>query len=162
MLILDEDNLLRQFGMTAARIQAYANRYFFEPIGLTISCAMILHLLEHLGPVTSSEILKHTGGTKSNISQRLRFLERLNYIKREENSSEDKRLVTIQLTEIGRERYRSLQKTLSANAKKLETELQFSEEEKIVCQRVISKINNFIDAHHEDICNRLCHLKESK
>ncbi len=162
MLILDEDNLLRQFGMTAARIQAYANRYFFEPMGLTVSCAMILHLLEHLGPITSSEILKHTGGTKSNISQRLRFLERLNYIKREENSSEDKRLVTIQLTEIGHERYHSLQKNLSDNAKKLETELQFTDEEKAVCQRVISKINNFIDANHENICQRLCHLKENK
>jgi DNA-binding MarR family transcriptional regulator len=148
--------------MTAARIQSYVNRYFFEPVGLTVSCGMILHLLEHLGPITSSEILKHTGGTKSNISQRLRFLERLNYITREENNSEDKRLVTIQLTEKGHELYQSLQNTLLASAKKFEAELQITDEEKAVCQRVISKINNFIDANHENICQRLCHLKESK
>ncbi|MFA6100308.1 MAG: MarR family transcriptional regulator [Patescibacteria group bacterium] len=162
MTILDEDNLLRQFGMTAARIQAFANRYFFEPVGLTISCAMILHLLEHLGPITSSEILKHTGGTKSNISQRLKFLEDLNYITREENNSDDKRLVTIRLTDEGRVRYQSLQKTLTEHAKKLESELQFTDEDKAACQRVISKINQFIDAHHEDLCQRLCQLKESK
>ncbi|MDD5438315.1 MAG: MarR family transcriptional regulator [Patescibacteria group bacterium] len=162
MQVLEENSLLRQFGMTAARIQAYANRLYFEPVGLTTSCAIILHLLNHHGSMTPTEILKHMGGTKSNISQRLRTLERDNLIERNENDSEDKRQIMVSLTERGLQRHNAFNNLISSTTKQLESELEFTKEEHLACQRVIEKINNFLDLHANELCKRICPFKGSK
>lgn len=162
MQVLEENSLLRQFGMTAARIQAYANRLYFEPIGLTTPCAIILHLLKHHGLMTPTEILKYMGGTKSNISQRLRTLERDGLITRKENNTDDKRQITILLTELGLQKYTTFERLISATTKLVESELEITEEERLACHRLITKINKFLDLHSNELCQRICSLQGSK
>lgn len=86
---------------TAARMEALANRYFFEPLGLTSSTVRILILLRFHGAMNSSEILKKIGGTKSNISQRIRILDKKNLIMRLGNRNNDKRIVKLSITKKG-------------------------------------------------------------
>lgn len=107
--------------MTAVRLKTIANRFVFNPINLTNSRFRILRMLHRSGKMTPGEIIKLTGGTKSNISQRLNFLEKQGFIKRlYSNKSDDRRNVFIGLTTKGTKLVNSLIKRFETSINELE------------------------------------------
>lgn len=83
-------------------LEALGNRYIFNPVGLTATSFKILSALKK-ERATPSALLCQVGGLKSNLSQRLRALEKKGLIRRLANENTgDKRQVFFQLTANGR------------------------------------------------------------
>ncbi|NTW26970.1 MAG: ArsR family transcriptional regulator [Candidatus Moranbacteria bacterium] len=95
------------------RLEAIANKYVFQPMGFSHMSMKILKSLATSGPLTSSDLIRITSATKSNMSQRLSFLEKEDYVTRThaENTG-DKRKVIIKLTASGKRRLTDLEKRL--------------------------------------------------
>jgi DNA-binding MarR family transcriptional regulator len=112
----------------ANRLENIASRYVFQPLGLSASSVKILGLLRHKRRATPGEILSCLGGTKSNISQRLRFLEKEGLIKRlPPRRAEDKRHVSIVLTAAGRRKLKIVSRHFSRSEMKLEEHFNLKE-----------------------------------
>ena len=95
----------------AHRFEAIANKYVFQPMGFSAISMHILKLLKKAGPLTASDLIKSTGATKSNMSQRLSFLEKEKYITRACcDPCQDKRKITIRLTPAGKAKVNDLEK----------------------------------------------------
>ena len=68
----------------AHRFESIANKYVFYPMGLSAISMKILKLLKVHGRLTASDLIEMTSSTKSNMSQRLNFLEKEKYIQQSE------------------------------------------------------------------------------
>ncbi len=55
--------------LTAHQLENFANRHIFNPQGLTLSLAKIMHVVSVKKELRPIDILKMLGGTKSNITQ---------------------------------------------------------------------------------------------
>lgn len=141
---------------TACRLETIANRYLFGPKKMTVSTVKILRLLEKRGSLNSKDILEKIGGTKSNISQRLAFLEKKGYIKTRRNVSTDKRKLFVKLTPLGKEKFEELKKHL--RKVKLELESNFSKEEIQKHFDFFNKLNKFVDLKEKSFsrCKDFC------
>lgn len=83
-------------------LETLGNRYIFNPVGLTATGFKILTALKQT-PTTPSALLVSVDCLKSNLSQRLRALEKKGLIRRLPNeNTDDKRRVFFQLTANGR------------------------------------------------------------
>ncbi len=142
MNLLQEQSLAKILSLTAFRLESCANKYLFEPSGLTMATARIIHIIKEHGPQTPTQILKFLGGTKSNLTQRLNLLQKNGLIQRS-TDMEDKRSVLIKLTEQGNKRFDETWKKMSENAWLLDK--QFTKEEKASCIAVLKKLNAFLD-----------------
>jgi len=128
---------------TAARMEALANHYIFEPLGLTSATARILILLKCHGAMNSSEILEQISGTKSNISQRIRLLENKKMIKRLNNNHADRRIIKLEITKNGEN---MLEKIIVQFKKhSLVLEKHFKAEEIEANYKFFNKINKILD-----------------
>lgn len=94
----------------AHRFESIVDKYVFQPMKLSPIGLKILTLLkENDGEMTVSELIKKTETTKSNMSQRLSFLEKEAYIRRKKAKKNiDKRTVLIVLTPSGKKRLADL------------------------------------------------------
>lgn len=147
MDILNEKGLFHRLILTASRLEANANRYYFEPMGLTSTyCKMLCLLSKHDG-ITPTEVMHKIGGTKSNISQRLDVLEKRGWAKRVSKNSGDKRSIRIELTAEGREKHREIKDFMIK--KSLYLEQQFTAEEKLHMNTILDKLNQIMDGHDE-------------
>lgn len=145
--ILNQKGLFQRLIMIATRLEANANRYYFEPMGLTTTYCKIICMLASKEGMTPTEILRMTGGTKSNISQRLDVLEKQGYAKRSTPDTGDKRNVRIELTEKGRNKFEEVKEFVNKKSDFLEQ--QFTTEEKIHLHNIIDKLNKIMDGHDE-------------
>lgn len=135
---------------TAARLEAIADRYIFGPMGTTASSMKILRLLHNHGPLTSQRIGELGGGTKSNVSQRLDYLESKGYVARDpENFPADKRKVLVKITKEGGQQIAEIQKRM----KKAQICLSrhFSEKEIAGHAKFFEKINLIIDKEQKNL-----------
>jgi len=98
---IEEHRLAGWLVFTAMRLEMMADRFMFKPLGLTTASFRILMLLDNLGPQAPSEIMDLIGSTKSNVTQRLNFLERQGLIKLKRKIDADKRRVSVVITKSG-------------------------------------------------------------
>lgn len=140
---------------TASRLEVIANRCFFRPIEMNISNVKILGLLCRKKTMTAKEIMKLAGGTKSNISQRLDYLERKGFIKTQKDVSGDKRKLLVKLTVSGRKKVLEIKENLKKI--KLEMEAHFDPKEIKQHYAFFNKLNNLIDLKEKDLSR--CNLK---
>lgn len=154
MSILDENNLLRQLSTTVLRMRAFASKQFFEPLGLTLPCALIMHLIKVRGSMQPSELMKCLGSTKSNISQRISMLKKQGLIRETDEAPADKRSITLVLTEKGNEVHEKFERIVKTKHEALERIL--TEKEKSLCFKIIEKINSILDKEEISICNKKC------
>jgi DNA-binding MarR family transcriptional regulator len=128
----------------AHRFESIANKYVFKPMGLSSSTMHILKLLKIHKELTASDIIEILNATKSNISQRLNFLEKEGHIQRVYAADKkDKRKITISLTNQGKEVIRNLENRFQKAQIKLEEE--FTKKELEQHKNFITKINGILD-----------------
>jgi DNA-binding MarR family transcriptional regulator len=141
---------------TASRLEAIADRCLFRPIGINISSVKIMGLLCHKKTMTPKEILELAGGTKSNISQRLNFLEKKGYIKTQKNTFDDKRKLSIKITPTGKAKLKEMHKHI--HKVKLELESNFTKKEIEQHFAFFNKLNKIVSAEKKDFskCNLFC------
>lgn len=134
---------------TAARLEAIANRFVFEPLGLTLASARLIRLLVEIGPMAPGDLLRLAGGTKGNISQRLGFLEREGYIRRAAHTnSHDHRKVAVAVTPKGQRQF----ELIFTRFEKARTclEQSFTEEEKCHYFAFFEKLNRLLDESEKE------------
>lgn len=147
MDILNEMGLFHQLMYIAHRLETNANRYYFEPMGLSSTYCKIICMLSAHGGARPTEILQKIGGTKSNISQRLDIMEKRGYVNRQIEQSGDKRNVRVQLTDVGQKKYHEIRAFMQKKSDYIEK--QFSAEEKRHLKSIIDKLNKLMDSHDE-------------
>lgn len=125
-----------------ARLESIANHYVFAPMGISSVSVKILGMLCCGRALSPSEILERLGGTKSNVSQRLNFLEKEGLIERT-HANQDRRKVAIQLTKKGTERMNAIMERLTKAQISLES--KFSKQELQQHRKFIEKINRILD-----------------
>lgn len=148
--MLNKDSNLHSILFLAHRLEAFANRYIFVPMGLSSISVKIMGMLSHYKFLTPSQILEMTQSTKSNISQRLKFLEKEGYITRDYGKdSSDKRLVKVMLTDKGKEKLKSMKQIMKrAN---LCVENKFTKTELENHKAFVEKLHDIIDAEEKVI-----------
>ena len=134
---------------TASRLEFIANQYFFRPIGMNISSVKILELLHKKKILTPKEIMELAGCTKSNISQRLNFLEKKGFVQTKKNLFDDKRKLSVKLTPAGKEKLQELKKRFDKIKLKLES--HFSQKEIERHFEFFNKLNELISLKEKTI-----------
>lgn len=87
------------------KIESMANKYVFNPMGLTLSSMRILSYLENKEVTTAKELIILTGKSKSNITQRLNILEKNKLITKDKYAQRgDGREVYLKITPLGKRR----------------------------------------------------------
>jgi len=93
------------FIMTAMRLEALTERFLFKPAGLSAASFKILAFVKNSPGCSPSQMLNYLGGTKSNITQRLNFLEKHGLVYSKRPSTGDKRKVFISITPAGNKKF---------------------------------------------------------
>ena len=134
---------------TAAKLERIANVHIFSHIGLSSASIKIMCILDRMKITTPSGILEFLGGTRSNVSQRLDFLEKKGYVLRKHDStSPDKRKVNIQLTTTGKKKLAEAEKWLKkAN---LYLEKYFTKKELEAHFAFFEKLNEILDRDYDN------------
>ncbi len=145
---------------TASRLEVISNRYLFGPIGMNITSIKILGLINKKKAITPKDIMELIGGTKSNISQRLDFLEKKGFIKTRKNTFSDKRKTLIALTPLGKKKLREMKSHLKKTS--LELESNFSEEEIQQHFTFFNKLNKLIETKEKEFSKGLIKTPLSK
>ncbi|KKQ50906.1 MAG: hypothetical protein US70_C0029G0004 [Parcubacteria group bacterium GW2011_GWD2_38_11] len=132
------------------RFEAIANKYVFQPMGLSSISMKILKLLKLNESMTASELIEITGATKSNMSQRLSFLEKEKYIIRTYASDKkDKRKITIELTLAGKEMIADLEKRFKKA--QISFEKKFTAKEIAQHKAFFKKLNSILDSGESEL-----------
>lgn len=134
----------------AHRMESIANKYVFEPLGFSSASMKILKALKLHVSLSPSDLFKITASTKSNISQRLNFLEKAGYIKRiYASNKQDKRKVDIQLTKLGEKKLAEIEKRFKkAHISFLD---KFSKEEIAQHKAFMEKANTILDLGESEL-----------
>lgn len=128
---------------TAMRLEMMADRFMFKPLGLTTASFRILMLLDHLGPQAPSEIMDLIGSTKSNVTQRLNFLDRQGLIKLKRKEGSDRRRVSVIITTLGVKQINAARKLFKKH--NLHIENYFSAKEMKDFLSLLRKLNQGLD-----------------
>ncbi|MFA5185426.1 MAG: transcriptional regulator [Patescibacteria group bacterium] len=153
MDLLNEKGLFHQLMHIASRLENNANRYYFEPMGLSITyCRILCTLSGHKG-TKPTEILQIIGGTKSNISQRLAVLEKRGFVKRQIEKSGDKRNVRVEMTDEGHKKYQEITSFMLKKSDYIEQ--QFTTDEMHHLKIIIGKLNKLMDSHEERLAKTI-------
>ena len=86
----------------ASRIERISDHIIFEPLGLSFAAFKILKYLSCAGPTSPKTMLPFIGGTKSNLSQRFRYLEKAGLVRKLPAEGSDHRYVAFELTPTGK------------------------------------------------------------
>jgi DNA-binding MarR family transcriptional regulator len=135
---------------TAARLERIADTYVFGPMGISPASVRILKILAFGKDLTPGQILASVGGTKSNVSQRLRFLEKEGLVRRiPAGRSGDRRRVGVTLTAAGRKKLEAVRKRFSKANLKLEG--YFTKAEVRTHLAFFRKLNELLDAEEKNL-----------
>jgi DNA-binding MarR family transcriptional regulator len=138
---------------TASRLESLSNTCIFQPLGLTLISVKIMHIIHHKNGAAPSDLLKIIGGTKSNITQRLNYLEKNGLVERSAVAEgKDRRTIMVRLTKLGKEKLESAIKIVKA--KSVDLEKCFSEKEIACVMKVLSRVNLLLDEHGIKHCVR--------
>ncbi|OQB94025.1 MAG: MarR family protein [Parcubacteria group bacterium ADurb.Bin115] len=128
---------------TAMRLEMMADRFMFKPLGLTTASFRILMLLDKLGPQTPSEIIELIGSTKSNVTQRINFLNRQGLISLKRKMGTDKRRVSVKITSLGLKKINTTRRLFKKHNLRIENYFSSKEMENFL--RLIRKLNQGLD-----------------
>ncbi|HMN19146.1 MAG TPA: MarR family transcriptional regulator [Candidatus Moranbacteria bacterium] len=136
--------------LAAMRIEHLGTKHLFGPLGLTSSSVKMLRLLECRGSASPGDMLAVLGTTKSNMSQRLAFLEKEGLICRNYGkNAKDKRRATVALTTEGKKKLAAVRKRLLKGRTELMKE--FSRKELEDFNLFITKLNRILDGADETL-----------
>jgi DNA-binding MarR family transcriptional regulator len=126
------------------RLQKIAQQNILDKIGLSSVSVKILFIIDSAPITSSSDILHVIGGTRSNISQRLSFLEKKGYVARNQKPSKtDKRVINLSLTPLGEKKLLSIKQWITkAN---ICIEKYFTPEELAAHRAFFIKLNTVLD-----------------
>lgn len=141
---LEQHRLAGWLVFTAMRLESIAETNIMKPMGLTASSFRILMALHSLGSQTSSELTETLGTSKSNLAQRLAWLQKKGFITMKRNRKGDRRLVSITITSIGEEKLLITSKLIKDN--NLQVEKYFNEKETQELLRLLRHINSCLDS----------------
>ncbi|MFA5993686.1 MAG: winged helix-turn-helix transcriptional regulator [Parcubacteria group bacterium] len=134
----------------AHRLEAIANKYVFQPMGFSSVSMKILKALQLHSSLSPSDLITITSSTKSNISQRLNFLEKEGYLKRNSASvSSDQRKINIQLTRLGEKKLLEIEKRFNKARISFAQKLTAKEIEQH--RLFIQKINTILDSEENEL-----------
>ncbi len=134
----------------AHRMEAIANKYVFQPMGISPVSMKILKALKIHVSLSPSDLIEITNSTKSNISQRLNFLEKEGSIHRNYASDKsDKRKVQLQLTATGKNKLATIEKRFEKAH--ISFSRKFSAEEIEHHQLFMQKINAILDKEEDEL-----------
>ncbi len=128
----------------AQRFETIAQKYIFQPIGFSQTSMHILQNLKEQGPMIASDLIEILHTSKSNMSQRIAFLEKKRYIKKTPmQAGKDKRKVLISLTLSGRKKIIELESKIKEA--EISFEKKFSAEELKNHKAFFKKIEQILD-----------------
>lgn len=123
------------FIFVGEKIESMANKYIFNPMGLSMSSMRILSYLQNKKITTAKELIQLTGKSKSNITQRLNTLEKNGLIIRDKDlESKDKRETFLKITSLGKNKIKEAMKKIEKfhlskekffTKKEIESHIQF-------------------------------------
>lgn len=148
---LEEHKLAGWLVFTAMRLELIAETKILKPMGLSAAAFRILMALKGLGSQTSSELNESLGGGKSNLAQRLSWLQKKGLITMKRNIKGDKRKVLVNITTLGENRLQSTSKLIKDN--NLQVEKYFKKSETQEFLRLLRHINNRLDNCQANINN---------
>lgn len=135
---------------TATRLEVIANRFVFHPMNLSSATVKIMGYLCCAKKATPTDILNSVGGTRSNISQRLNFLEKEGYIVRTfAKFSSDKRKIVVKITERGKRTLQEVSKRLEKAQKALKD--NFTKKELEGNEAFCRKMMDILSASDEEL-----------
>jgi DNA-binding MarR family transcriptional regulator len=128
----------------AKKFEAIGVKYIFKPMGLSPMNMKILQILQANTSLTSSQLISITRATKSNMSQRLSFLEKEGFISRNYAGDDtDKRKVLIQITKKGIRKITDIEKRIQKA--QISFEKKFTQKEIEQHKNFFQKLNKIID-----------------
>jgi DNA-binding MarR family transcriptional regulator len=134
--------------VTASRLEAVANRYVFHPLGTSSTSMKIMHILDIKKTVAPGKLLEYVGGTKANISQHLKALEKIGFIERRyESDKNDRRKVAVSFSAKGRRHFQKIHGEIHRRMRKahLVLEDRFSAREIKQHCKFFKKLNEILD-----------------
>jgi DNA-binding MarR family transcriptional regulator len=136
------DSIIR----TAMQLESIANRHIFSHIDMTSASIKIMCVLSKCPTCnTPTKILELIGGTRSNISQRLDYLEKNGLITRKHATAEsDKRKVSVLLTAKGKRKLLEAEGLIQKANMYLEK--HFTQDELAAHFAFFKKLNELLDA----------------
>ncbi len=137
--------------MAALRLEALADRYFFKPYNLSSASFRILAIIDYAKESTPTEIMKYIGGSKSNVTQRLNFLNRLGLVSSSKDRIGDGRSLKVRLTPAGKKLLREIKSIINKHNLKLDA--FFTPEETVFFQKFINKIMFTLDSCEKKLVN---------
>lgn len=145
------DSIIR----TAMRLENIANKHFFNHIGMSSASIKIMCIIAKCPECnTPTKILEAVGGTRSNISQRLDYLEKQGFINRKHaRTGSDKRKVNIILTPQGKTKLAQTEEWIKKANMYLEE--YFTKEELAGHFTFFKKLNGILDAEES---NNVCKI----
>ncbi len=147
---MHNDSSLHSIVCLAHRIEAMANKYIFIPMGLSSTSVKILGMLSHHKSLTPSQIIELSNSTKSNISQRLSFLEKEGLITRDyATDKKDKRKVKVLLTDQGQKKLKEMRKVMTKA--KISVEKKLSKNEITQHEAFMQKLNDIMDNSESEL-----------
>jgi len=148
MEILKPECIFKNIVMTAARLEAFANKHFLEVLGLTLTSLKILDILSRERSVTPTRLMKELACTKSNITQRLNLMEKNGLVQRISlNHVRDKRKVLLGITVLGTQKLVEAVSVIREKGIEFENILGTSGTSE--CHLYLNKINDLLD-HYEN------------
>lgn len=120
MNLIEENEIIKPIMIASIKIEAIAYRYCLHPLGLSWPAVQIMKIMEMLKEVKPSDICHAIGSSKSNVTQRLQWLEKQGLIEKSVCTKGDKRQVAICLSEEGKKKLKALNKTLKDSEVHLE------------------------------------------
>ncbi|MFZ4648102.1 MAG: MarR family winged helix-turn-helix transcriptional regulator [Patescibacteria group bacterium] len=146
--------------LTSFRLELVLEKLVFKPLGITSASFRILFILDHLGPVSPVEIVDLIGATKSNLTQRLNFLSRSGFIKKEIGNLKDRRKIILHLTPVGKNKVKETLEIFKIVNKHIES--HFTKTEKKEFLRLIGKINTAVESHLSLVSCNLASIRITK
>jgi DNA-binding MarR family transcriptional regulator len=137
-------NISSLVGATALRLEMLADRFIFKPLDLTAASFRILAILGKCGQLSPTDLLAYLSSTKSNITQRLNFLQRCGWIETERVLQGDRRKVTVMISSAGREKLTQVQASFVKH--NLQLEKFFTVTELANFKAFIVKLNQSLDS----------------
>jgi len=141
---LDDADIFALIFFTSSKMEQIADQYIYKPLGLSKSTFDILHILSTKKSATATELLSFVGGTRSNISQRIDWLEKNNWVTRKlPTGNTDRRKIVIQLTPFAAKKMSKFESIVEES--RVELEKNISDQEIKIFRKVIKKIHSKLD-----------------
>jgi DNA-binding MarR family transcriptional regulator len=137
----------------ATMLESIANHDIFKPLGISTQGFKILLMLEKFSEQSPKNLIEKLNISKSNISQRLDYLEKKGFIKRNHGQpSSDKRIVSVSITTEGKEMLAKAR--VDIKEKSLEIEKFFSKNEIEGHHQFLDKLINLLIQHKKEACGK--------